>query len=100
MLGRPRGTPDEVSDERLSDSKLQRSASLMHFYFDLTDGPNTISDAQGVDAADLAEAIEQAGIAIEELRSDGELVDVDSLWELVIKNSEGNELYRMPIIEH
>ncbi|MET3693775.1 DUF6894 family protein [Methylobacterium goesingense] len=75
-----------------------QSNSLMHFHFDLTDGRNTMSDAEGVDSADLSEAIEQAGIVIEELRSGGELMDVDGAWELVIKDSGGNELHRIPIL--
>ncbi|WP_292496955.1 hypothetical protein [Methylobacterium sp.] len=76
---------------------MVQSIFLMHFHFDLTDGRNTMSDAEGVDAADLSEAIEQAGIVIEELRSGGELMDVDGAWELVIKDSGGNELHRIPI---
>ncbi|MEQ4600487.1 MAG: hypothetical protein ABN488_22245 [Methylobacteriaceae bacterium] len=81
----------------MPDSRVVQSIFLMHFHFDLTDGRNTMSDAEGVDAADLSEAIEQAGIVIEELRSGGELMDVDGAWELVIKDSGGNELHRIPI---
>ncbi|MCJ2035800.1 DUF6894 family protein [Methylobacterium sp. J-068] len=70
----------------------------MRFHFDLTDGRTTMSDAEGAEAADLPEAIEQAVIVIEELRSGGELMDVDGLWELVIKDAGGNELHRLSIL--
>ena len=70
----------------------------MRFHFDLTDGRITMSDPYGAEAADLSEAIEQAALVIEEVRRNGELMDVDGPWDLLIKDSRGHELHRLQIL--
>jgi hypothetical protein len=70
----------------------------MHFHFDLTDGRITMPDARGAEAADLAEAIAQAALVIEELRRGGELVHVEGAWDLVIRDADGRDLHRIPVV--
>ena len=70
----------------------------MHFHFDLTDGQTTMPDARGAEAADLAEAIAQAALVIEELRRSGELVHVEGVWALVIRDADGRDLHRIPVV--
>lgn len=70
----------------------------MRFHFDLTNGRTTMPDLEGAEAADLDEAIEQAGQVIEELRCGGDLMDVDGRWELVIRDAGGTERHRISIL--
>jgi hypothetical protein len=69
----------------------------MRFHFDLTDGRTTMPDTTGAEAADLAEAIAQAALVLEELRKGGELIHVDDAWDLVIRDADGRDLHRMPV---
>lgn len=93
-----RRTTLESNPSHVRRPVFRKAVPSMRFHFDLTDGRITMPDPEGADAADLAEAIEQAAIVIEELRGTGELQDVDSPWDLVIKDSRGQELHRLQIL--
>ena len=45
---------------------------LKRFYFDLVKRETILSDEAGIEAADLSEALEEAEVALEELRDSGE----------------------------
>lgn len=59
------------------------------FHFDLENGREAIRDEQGVQAADLASALEQAAAGIDELRAAGEFEDIARGWFLVVRDDEG-----------
>ncbi|MER2268390.1 DUF6894 family protein [Methylobacterium oxalidis] len=62
---------------------------LRRFYFDLTDGQTTLSDTEGVLAADLNEAIIEALEGLREMRSSGELDELGDNWKLIIRDENG-----------
>ena len=68
------------------------------FYFDLTDGLNTIPDEVGVLAADLEEAAEQAWVVLAELRAADELTDIVEGWVLIIRDASGGTLMTLPVV--
>ena len=69
----------------------------MRFHFDLTDGRTTMPDAEGAEAADPSDALEQAMAVIEEMRRAGELTDVENGWHLVVRAADGREISRIPV---
>ena len=68
------------------------------FYFDLTDGLTTIRDNEVVEADDLADALEQAEAALEEMSASGELTDLEEGWRLVIRTGADTVLATIPIV--
>ena len=70
------------------------------FYFDLTNGLETIRDHQGVEARDLDQAIEEARVVINEMRDSGELSEDEEGWILIIKDAEGDTLMTLPVTPH
>ncbi|WP_336491952.1 DUF6894 family protein [Methylobacterium nigriterrae] len=69
---------------------------LKRFYFDLVRQETLIPDEIGVEAADLDEALEQAQLALAEMREDGEAVS-DEGWALLIRDEAGTLLRRLSL---
>ena len=67
------------------------------FYFDLVRDDDVIVDDVGVDAIDLAEAIAQSRVAIDELRSSGQLGNSELEWDLIIRDERGQVAKRVPL---
>jgi hypothetical protein len=68
------------------------------FYFDLTDGLTTIRDGEGVEADDLADALKQAEVALEETSASGELTGLEEGWSFVIRTGADTILVTIPIV--
>ena len=68
------------------------------FYFDLTNGLQTIRDDEGVLAHDLEHAIDEARVVIEEMRDSGELSEDEEGWVLVIKDAAREPLMSLPVV--
>lgn len=59
------------------------------FYFDLTNGPETLRDDEGVEASCLDEATEQAKAAMEDMRvNEGAPAPGDG-WRLILRGEDG-----------
>ena len=59
------------------------------FYFDLTNGPNTLRDDEGVEASSLDEATGQAQAAMDDMRSKDEAPTQGEGWQLIIRDESG-----------
>ncbi|ACA21128.1 hypothetical protein M446_6888 [Methylobacterium sp. 4-46] len=70
---------------------------MRRFYFDLADGVTTIRDKEGVEAADLNEALEAAEAVIQEMRAKGELAHFGDGWTLSIRLEAGTVLAILPV---
>lgn len=67
------------------------------FYFDIENGKETIRDAHGVEAEDLAEALAEARSVIDEVAGDLGAAGSDGRWTLVVRDATGAEVGRLPI---
>jgi hypothetical protein len=67
------------------------------FYFDIENGEETIRDAQGVEAADVAEALAEARSVIDEMAGELEVAGPAGAWTLVVRDATGAEVGRVPI---
>ena len=67
------------------------------FYFDLTNGPATIRDDEGVEASDLDEATEEAKAVLREMRDSADLSVRYESWNLVIRAEGGHPLKTLPL---
>lgn len=68
------------------------------FYFDLVNGSRSIPDEEGVEAADLDEAVSQAGEVLAGLQERGELSDEAEAWALVIRDESGAVRHRFGLL--
>ncbi len=69
----------------------------IRFYFDVENGKETIRDEQGVEAEDASEALEEARSVIDEMADGLAISDRDSPWTLVVRDSTGAMVGRLPI---
>jgi hypothetical protein len=67
------------------------------FFFDLTNGRETIRDELGVEAESIQQARREAQDVIEECGRTGDLDDSSGRWELVIRSHDGIVLERIEI---
>jgi hypothetical protein len=67
------------------------------FYFDLTNGPATIRDDEGVEASDLHEAMEEAKAVLNEMRDSADQSRRHESWTLVIRAEGGIPLTTLPL---
>ena len=67
------------------------------FYFDIENGEETIRDAQGVEAADVAEALAEARSVIDEMAGELEVAGPAGAWTLVVRDATGAEVGRVLI---
>ncbi|WP_407531071.1 DUF6894 family protein [Methylobacterium oryzisoli] len=69
----------------------------MRFYFDLTDGLNTVHDDEGILAEDLQMILQYAEETVNEMRQGGELVNYIDHWRFVIRTETGTVLATIQI---
>ncbi|MCJ2094658.1 MULTISPECIES: DUF6894 family protein [unclassified Methylobacterium] len=69
----------------------------IRFYFDVENGRETIRDHDGVEAADLAEALTEARSVIQEMAHEVCADDPGTAWALVVRDGTGTVLARLPI---
>lgn len=67
------------------------------FYFDLTNGPATIRDDEGVEARSLDEAMREAAAVLEEMRGIADPSARHESWKLVIRAEGGGALGTLPL---
>lgn len=67
------------------------------FHFDLHCLWKLLPDVEGVEAADLAEALTTAQDVVREMHNSGELPDSDESWQLLIRNEDGVVLATLQI---
>lgn len=70
---------------------------MPRYYFHLEDGGDAIKDSEGVEADAPERAVGEALMAVQEMRGNGELANIDTAWVLVVRDDEDNELRRIPI---
>lgn len=68
-----------------------------HFYFEVDDGRETIRDDEGVEAADLEQALAEARRAIAEIAENLGATDIDSPWTLIVRDETGLQVAHVPI---
>ncbi len=67
------------------------------FYFDLTNGSETIRDERGVEAGDLIEAVNEAQAVLSEMSRNDELSGSGAGWQLLIREASGPILQTLPV---
>ncbi|KAA0113514.1 hypothetical protein CIW48_29610 [Methylobacterium sp. P1-11] len=67
------------------------------FYFDLENGVITISDKEGVEAASLEEAMDEARKVISEMAEEIAEAFPGETWLLVVRDEAGSLVARLPI---
>lgn len=70
---------------------------MQKFYFDLVGDLKILPDRTGVRASTLEEAIEQARTVIDEMKSEGALLDLDDDWRLYIISEDRSLDFSIPI---
>jgi hypothetical protein len=70
---------------------------LPRFFFDMSNGVETISDGEGVEAADLDEALTEARCVIDEMADEVAEADPDQPWTLIVRDEAGSIVGRLPI---
>ena len=69
----------------------------IRFYFDVDNGRDTIRDHEGVEAADLAEALAEACSVIQEMADEIRADALGADWTLVVRDASGTVVARLPI---
>lgn len=69
----------------------------IRFYFDVESGRETVRDLEGVEAADLAEALAEARSVIREMADAVCADDPGTAWTLVVRDATGAVVARLPI---
>jgi len=77
-------------------TKVGRKSVNQRLYFDLTNGQETIRDAEGVSANGLDEAIGEAQAVLDEMQSSTAYAPEDS-WQLLIRDEDGTILKTLPL---
>ena len=67
------------------------------YYFDLTNGLDTLRDDDGVEAGSLDEAIRHTQSVLDEIRDDGNASAFEDGWHLVIRDESGATLKTLPV---
>jgi hypothetical protein len=67
------------------------------FFFDVSNGCQTISDEEGVEAADLNEALTEARSVISELADEVAEADLGQHWTLIVRDEAGATVGRLSI---
>jgi hypothetical protein len=67
------------------------------FFFDVTNGEETLPDEVGVEAADLTEMLAEAERVIVEM-ADGVIeADPNASWTLIVRDEAGATVGRLPV---
>ena len=69
------------------------------FYFDLTNGLDTLRDDEGVEADDLDDATRQTQTVLDEISADGNASAVENGWHLIIRDESGATLKTLSVTE-
>ena len=72
---------------------------ISRFYFDLTNGTDTLRDDDGVEANDLDDAIRQTRTVLDEIRDDKTVSILDGGWQLLIRDESGATLMSLAVTE-
>ncbi len=72
---------------------------ISRFYFDLTNGIDTLRDDLGVEANGLDDAIRQTRTVLDEMRDDTNVSVLDDGWELLIRDESGVILMSLAVTE-
>lgn len=67
------------------------------FFFDVSNGKETIPDEEGVEAADLDEALSEARSVVAEMVDEVAEADPGQLWKLIVRDETGAVVGRLPI---
>ncbi len=67
------------------------------FFFDVSNGVETILDAEGVEAADLDEALTEARTVIAEMADEVCGADPNRSWTLIVRDRTRSVVGRLPI---
>lgn len=79
-----------------SKPHLNKGYRVPRYYFDLTNGETTLTDEEGVVAANLDQATTEAQIVLKDMLIGGELMDVDN-WTIIIREKGGKMLREIPL---
>ena len=66
------------------------------FFFDVTNGEETIPDEVGVEAASLDEALAEARSVIAEMTDVAAGADPDPQWSMIVRDEAGSAVGRLP----
>ncbi|MHB2207024.1 DUF6894 family protein [Methylobacterium sp. CM6257] len=75
----------------------QEAALFPRFFFDVSNGEDGISDEEGVEAADLGEALTEAQNVIAEMADDVIKAGPGRSWTLIVRDEAGSIVGRLPI---
>jgi hypothetical protein len=67
------------------------------FFFDVSDGENTLTDQAGIDAFDLDEVLVEAKSVITEMADEVTEANPDQSWALIVRDEAGSVVGRLPI---
>ncbi|MGH1570469.1 DUF6894 family protein [Methylobacterium sp. P31] len=78
-------------------AKYQGAALIPRFFFDVSNSEETIPDEEGVEAADLNEALSEARSVIAEMAAAVIEADPGRSWTLIVRDEAGSAVGRIPI---
>ncbi|MHC2109295.1 DUF6894 family protein [Methylobacterium sp. CM6246] len=67
------------------------------FFFDVTNGDETIRDEVGVEGVSLDEVLAEARVVVAEMAYDVIKVDPDASWALIVRDEAGSPIGSIPI---
>ncbi|MCJ2096524.1 hypothetical protein MKK67_29050 [Methylobacterium sp. J-072] len=67
------------------------------FFFDVSNGDETIPDEAGIEAATVDEVLAEARDVIIEMADEAIGIDLDQRWTMVVRDAAGSIVGRLPI---
>ena len=67
------------------------------FFFDVSNGDETIPDEAGIEAATVDEVLVEARVVIAEMADEAIGIDLDQRWTMVVRDAAGSTVGRLPI---
>ena len=67
------------------------------FYFDIENGEESIHDEEGVEAASVEQALDEARSVIREMAAELTAANPDRTWTLIVRDASGSLVGRLPI---
>ena len=80
-------------------SFFREACLISRFYFDLTNGTDTLRDDDGVEANGLDDAIRQTRTVLDEIRDDKTVSILDGGWQLLIRDESGATVMSLAVTE-
>ena len=68
-----------------------------HFFFDVSNGLETLSDEVGIEAANLENVLAEARSVIVEMADEVTGADLDQSWTLIVRDEAGSLVGPLPI---